>query len=106
MESVLGAISTASTATARPSSVTSQPESSRSSSTTRALSSELEDLSWTWYFMAGGPVARGGFPASIGKAGPWEVRIEKNACATGLLANLQQRGGLHWWSGFVVEFDL
>jgi len=35
---------------------------------------ELEDESLTWYLMAGGPVARGGLPASSGKAVRWRKR--------------------------------
>src|SRR6266478_3589701 len=71
MESVLGEISAALTATTRPSSVTRQPEAFRSSSTTRFFSSEVEDESLTSYLMASGPVARGGLLASSGKTVRW-----------------------------------
>src|SRR5882724_11820856 len=90
MESVLGAISTASTATGRPSSVRRQPVPSRSSPMTRVFSLE-GDASWTSYFMAGGPVARGGLPASSEKAGPGKKRTERRACPIGWLAKWQRR---------------
>src|SRR5712692_1997677 len=104
MERVLGAISAASTATGRPSSVARQPEALRSRSMTRVVSPELEDAIRTSYLMAGGPVARGGFLASSGKAGPRKRRTEKNACSTGLLARLQRRWRQHRKRGLLADF--
>src|SRR6266480_2835102 len=83
MEMVWGAISTASTATDRPSSITRQPEASRSSSMTWFFCSE-GDASWTSYLMAGAPVAHDGLPASSERAGlgPQETRRNADGGAT------------------------
>src|SRR5712692_9722652 len=77
MEIVLGAISTASTATGRPSRVTLQPEASRSSSIS--------------YLTAGGPIAHDGLPASSERAGLRKKRTDENFHPAGLPARLQRR---------------
>src|SRR6266849_3002381 len=103
MESVLGAISTASTATRRPSKVTRQPAVWRASSMTRVFSSE-EDASWTSYLMAGGPLARDGLPASSERAGLRKKRTDKNVCPTGLPARLQRQWRRHRRRSFPADF--
>src|SRR6266568_3042094 len=104
MESVLGKISTASTATTRPSKVTRQAEAMRSSSMTRGFSRDLEDVTWTSYFMASGPVVRGALPASSGKAGLGRKRTDKHAGPTGLLARWPRRWRRHRRLGRRPEF--
>src|ERR1700674_1101101 len=106
MERVLGAISTASIGISRPSKVTRQPAAARSSSMTRVFSPEEEDASWTSYFMAGGPVAHGGLPASTEKAGlrKEKKRTDKNVCPTGLPARWQQRWQRHQRRSFRADF--
>src|SRR6266699_6607207 len=94
MEMLWGAISTASTATDRPSRITRQPEASRSSSMTWFFCSE-GDASWTSYLMAGGPVAHDGLPASSERAGLRKNRTDKHVCPTGLPARWQRRWRRH-----------
>src|SRR5437879_10452029 len=103
MEIVLGAISTASTATGRPSSITRQPEASRSSSMTWFFCSE-GDASWTSYLMAGGPVARDGLPASSERAGLRKKRTDKNVCPTGLPARMPRRRRRHQRRSLRADF--
>src|SRR5258708_30893134 len=104
MESVLGAISTASTATGRPSKVTRQPAASRSSSMARVFSPEEEDASWTSYLMESGPVARDGLPASSERAGLRKKRTDKNICPTALPARLQRQWRRHRRRSFPADF--
>src|SRR6266436_5201897 len=94
METTLGATSTASTATGRPSKVTRQPAASRSSSMTRFFSPE-EEASWTSYLMAGGAVVRAGLPVSSERAGLRVQRKEKNACPIGSPARLRRQWRRH-----------
>src|SRR6202022_3485600 len=104
MERMLGAISAASTATDRPSKVTRQPAVSRSTSMTRTLSPDEEDASWTPYLMAGGPVARGGLPASSERAVLRKKRTDKNVCPTGLPARWRRRWRRHRRRSFPADF--
>src|SRR5260370_3723887 len=104
MEKMLGAISTASTATGRPSKVTRQPAASRSSSMTRVFCPEEEDASRTSHFMAGGPVAYDGLPASSERAGLRKKRTDLDVCPTGLPARWQRRGRGHRMQSCRKEF--
>src|SRR5713226_3403816 len=104
MEKTLGAISTASTATARPSMVTRQPAASRSSSMTRVFCPEEEDASRTSHFMAGGPVVHDGLPVSSERAGLRKKRTDLDVCPTGLPARWQRRWQRHRKQSFRKDF--
>src|SRR5260370_25886713 len=107
MEKRLGAISTASTAMGRPSTVTRQQAASRSSSMTRIFSPTEVDASWTSQFMAGGPVEHDGLPVSSERVGLRKKRTELDACPTGLPARWQRRWQPHrelrFWKDFLSQ---
>src|SRR5260370_8524545 len=104
MEKMLGAISTASTAMGRPSTVTRQTAASRSRAMKRIFSRTEVDASLTSHFMAGGPVEHDGLPVSSERVGLRKKRTELDACPTGLPARWQRRWQPHRKLRFRKDF--